>query len=73
MEKYHFPLGYINLVSHNGSNQIFTCSNLYRFTEGAVANTIGGLNRKIENVTTFQAFDGAGDVSAVAVEHMSTL
>lgn len=54
-------------------NLIFTCSDLHRFTEGAVANIIRGLHRKIVDFSTFQAFDGAGDVSAVAVEHIPTL
>lgn len=54
-------------------NLLCTCSNLHRFTEGAVANIIRGLHRKIVDFSTFQAFEGAGNVSAVAVEHISTL
>lgn len=65
----------MNLLHHNGGfgNWIFTCSELDRFTEGAVANTIRGFNGKIESFSTFKAVEGAGDVSAVAVEHLSTL
>lgn len=49
----------------------FTCSGLKGGAERAVARAVGRLHGKVVNAATFQAFDDAGWVGAVAVQRVS--